>query len=174
MHSSIIFCKISTTQQLKKNWVQLLQSIFFCAKNLCQSRQINIFEIAIFRKWVLGGGQKLAGFLKFSCFPLWPVAKLWLIPLMEDHHCGYMINWGDKKTHMHFGWVANYKASLGERNHKWLPWHSFGTKYILFLEMLNFFKIIFLKKEKNCVKGSEASFLNIQEYIYISKWNLHN
>jgi hypothetical protein len=40
--------------------------------------------------------------------------------------------------------------------------------------MLNFFKIIFLKKEKNYVKGSEASFLNIQEYIYISKWNLHN
>jgi len=68
MHSSIIFCKISTTQQLKKHLGATLTKFYFCAKNMCQSRQINIFEIAIFRKWVLAGGQKLAGFLNFPAF----------------------------------------------------------------------------------------------------------
>ncbi len=39
-----------------------------------------------------------------------------------------------------------------KETHKWLPWQLWHKLY-LFLENAEFFKIIFLKKENNCVKG---------------------
>jgi hypothetical protein len=78
---------------------------------------------------------------------------MWLIPLMDDHHCGYMINCWKKK---------NPRCALAEWQiikppPNWVKettsgYHgSFGTNYIIFRNA-EFFQIYLSEKGKNCVK----------------------
>jgi len=69
--------------------------------------------------------------------------------------------------------VANYKASLGEKKPQVATMAQLWHKLYIIFRNAEFFQNYFSEKGKNCVKGNEASFLNIQEYIIFSKWNLH-